>query len=102
MIGTETASEFFKTWEQSAAKWWDETLRAPQTLSGLGSALSGISSAKERWDRGLEQAWSTWRLPSAMDVERLHERIGELEDQLFALSAQLEGLSAPAPTKKTK
>ena len=101
MFGTKTAAKLAKTLEESAAKWWDRTLRAPRTLTGLGRVLGGASSVKERWDRSLEQAWSAWRLPSALDVERLHERIGELEEHLSELNVQLETFSthhASAPT----
>ncbi|MGE0710311.1 MAG: hypothetical protein AB7N76_13640 [Planctomycetota bacterium] len=89
MFATDATLEFVKATERAAAKWWDATLRAPRTLESLGSALTGLSGAKERLDRALEQTWSVWRLPTALDVERLHERLGELEEQLAEVSAQL-------------
>lgn len=68
--------------EEAAARWWDKTLRHPKTLSGLGLWLDGVSAWKAGWDRALERTWSAWRLPSAYDVERLHERLKELEERL--------------------
>ena len=105
MFGTEFVSKIFQTCEEKAASWWDRTLRAPTTLTGLGKTLSGVSLVKERWDRNLETAWGAWRLPSALDVERLHERLGELEDHICELNLQLETslaaqAQAAAPTAK--
>ena len=91
MFFTEATNEFFKASEAAAAKWWDATLRAPKTLETMGMALGGLSGAKERMDRTMEQAWSAWRLPTALDVERLHERMGELEEQIAELQIALEG-----------
>jgi len=96
MFGTKFVSKIFQTCEEKAASWWDQTLRAPRTLTGLGKTLTGVSTVKERWDRNLEQAWGAWRLPSALDVERLHERIGELEDHLCELNLQLEDFNRAA------
>lgn len=98
MFGTEFVSKIFQTCEEKAASWWDRTLRAPKTLTGLGKTLAGVSTVKERWDRNLEQTWGAWRLPSALDVERLHERIGELEDHLCELNVQLESFNAREQT----
>tara|TARA_B100000965_G_C19392856_1_gene669779 strand:- start:82 stop:420 length:339 start_codon:yes stop_codon:yes gene_type:complete len=91
MFFAEATSEFVKATEAAAAKWWDATLRAPKTLETMGMALGGLSGAKERMDRTMEQTWSAWRLPTALDVERLHERMGELEEQIAELQLALEG-----------
>ncbi len=85
----EKAGKLASAWEDAAARWWDEALRAPTTLEAMGGWLRGTSELKARWDRGLEQVWSGWRLPSALDVERVHERLGELEQQLVRLEERL-------------
>ena len=75
--------ELTKSWEEAASGWWDRTLRSPHTLEAMGGMLPAMCSAKERWDQALDEAWSRWRLPSASDVDRIHERIGEIPG-LFA------------------
>lgn len=84
---------FTKDWEQQAAKWWDATLRDQGTLEQMRAALLAVCAAKERSDQQLEQLWGAWRLPSATDVERLHERVGELDDRLARIEALLERLT---------
>ncbi|MCA8920238.1 MAG: hypothetical protein KDD82_00435 [Planctomycetes bacterium] len=76
--------------EQWAADWWSEHLRKPETLSGMGDMLGAMCTLKERWNKGLEQTWAHWRLPSALDMERLYERLGELEEHIARLEDQLE------------
>lgn len=91
--------EMQKAWETSAAKWWDQTLRAPETLDALGKSLGAACAAKERSDQALEQLWSNWRLPSSTDLERLHERVADLDERFGRIESLLERLvaqSAPA------
>ena len=94
----DTLTGFTKSCEDAASGWWDQHLRRPTTLERLGKQLNRMSALKARWDRTLEQSWATWRLPSALDVERLHERLGELEEQLVRvedlLAERARGTSA--------
>ena len=76
--------------EDRATQWWDKTLRDPKTLTGMGWTLRGMSAWKAGWDRWLELTWSSARLPSALDVERVYERLGELEDQLARLDGKIQ------------
>lgn len=63
----------------------------------MGWTLRGVSAWKAGWDRWLELTWSSARLPSALDVERVYERLGELEDQLARVSDKLDAdTSQPA------
>jgi len=62
----------------------------------MGDWLGALCTIKERWNTGLEQTWAQWRLPSALDMERLFERIGELEEQIARLEDQLD--EAPRQT----
>ncbi len=83
------SAEFTKSWEEAAGRWWDQTLRAPETLERMRGMLGDVCAAKERSDRALEDTWTAWRLPSAADVERLHERLGDLEDSLGRIESLL-------------
>lgn len=91
------SDEMQKAWEGAAARWWDQTLRAPETLEQLGKSLGAACAAKERSDQALEQLWSQWRLPSATDLERLHERVADVDERLGRIEALLERLLAAAP-----
>lgn len=95
---------FTKEWEQQAARWWDTTLRDQGTLEQMRSMLLGVCAAKERSDQALEQVWAAYRLPSATDLERLNERLGDIEDRLGrfedAIETLLERLPAPAAANK--
>ncbi|MCO5165589.1 MAG: hypothetical protein M9894_04365 [Planctomycetes bacterium] len=95
----QAAEAWQKEWEQQAARWWDATLREPPTLEGMRKALEGVCAAKERSDQALEQLWALYRLPTATDVERLHERLGDLEDGLARLQATVEALAERLPAK---
>jgi len=100
MIFNDRFSKLFTSgaerWEQWAADWWSDHLRKPETLKGMGDWLGALCTIKERWNTGLEQTWAQWRLPSALDMERLFERIGELEEQIARLEDQLD--EAPRQT----
>ncbi len=95
---------FTKEWEKAATQWWDATLQSPATLESLGAALNAACEAKERSDRALEQVWGQWRLASATDVERIHERLGEIDDRLAGIEALIRdpdaAPSADAETTK--
>lgn len=78
-----------KQWERQAASFWDKTLRHPRTLQNLGTVLTGVSTVKERTDRALEKWWEAWRLPSATDIERLYERMAELDEKLSRIDDRL-------------
>jgi hypothetical protein len=86
----EAMQSFTKGCERTAGKWWDGALRQPRTLESMGGWLNGVCTVKERSDQALEEHWARWRLPSATDVERLHERIGDLEQQLARVEDLLE------------
>jgi len=89
------ATDFQKQWEEAAGRWWDDHLRDPKTLDAMGQLLGGLSTLKERGDRALEDHWGRWRLPSAADVERLYERMGEVEESLARIEdLLLEGQEA--------
>lgn len=89
---TKQAEGFTKEWERSAQAWWDQALRSRETLEAMGAALGGMCAARERSDRALEQAWAAWRLPSASDVERVYERLGEVQEQLGEVAGRLAAL----------
>ncbi|MBI4577249.1 MAG: hypothetical protein HY722_13405 [Planctomycetes bacterium] len=78
-------------WEEAVSRWWDAALREPSAMAAMGQVLGAACALKERGDRALEQAWAAWRLPSAADVERVHERLESLEGRL----ARLEGGATP-------
>lgn len=92
---------FAKEWEQSAARFWDATLKDAKTLESLKQALTAVAAAKERSDQALEQHWSHWRLPTATDVERLAERIGDLDERMARIEELLLSMR-PAPAPKAK
>ena len=86
----ESMNAVTKEWEKAAATWWDATLRDPKTLEALGTNLNAMCTLKERTDRQLEELWGRYRLPSAADVERLHERLASIEDSLERVEDSLE------------
>jgi hypothetical protein len=90
----QAAEAFTKEWEKAASTWWDGTLRQESTLEGMRQALLGVCAAKERSDQALEQLWASYRLPSATDLERVHERVGEVEERVDEVFAQVAGLGA--------
>ncbi len=81
--------KLLKPLEDGITRFWDRALRKPFVLGGVGRYLNGVSGAKARWNRSLEDAWAGWRLPSSLDVERMHERIGELEAHILRLERNL-------------
>lgn len=93
----EAAEAFTKQWEKAAAGWWDGTLREPATLDAMRQALLAACAAKERSDQAIEQVWAQWRLPSATDVERLHERVGDLDERLARIETLLSRLAGGKP-----
>lgn len=99
---TKAAEAWQKEWEQQATRWWDATLREQGTLDLMRKSLEGVCAAKERSDQTLEQLWAAYRLPSATDVERLNERLGDIEDRLDRLQGVLETLveRLPAPAQR--
>ncbi|MDC3379332.1 hypothetical protein OAX78_03520 [Planctomycetota bacterium] len=101
---TKQTAAFTEQWEKAAQTWWDQTLRSPETLNGMGEMLNGLCDAKERGDRAMERLWASYRLPSAVDVERIHERQGELDERLARIEDLLEDLLAAktAPSKGTQ
>lgn len=92
-----SAEEATKAWEQAASRWWDETIRDPRTMEGMGAVLNALCAAKERSDRSLDEHWAGWRLASATDVQRIHERLGELQVQLDRIESLLGAAPAEAP-----
>lgn len=98
---TKAAEAWQKEWEQQATRWWDATLREQGTLDLMRKSLEGVCAAKERSDQALEQLWAMYRLPSATDVERLDQRLGDIEDRLDRLQDVIEALAErlPAPAK---
>lgn len=96
---TKAAEAWQKDWEQQATRWWDATLREQGTLEAMRKTLEGVCAAKERSDQALEQTWALYRLPSATDIERLNERLGDLEQGLERLQGLVEALAErlPAP-----
>ncbi len=88
---------FTKEWERQAARWWDETLRKPETLQGMGQMLDALCAAKEKSDEAAEQALAALRLPSITDVLRLQERVLDLDARMARIEGLLERLAAQAP-----
>lgn len=99
----QAAEQATKGWEEQAGRWWDETLRDPRTLEGMGKFLSAMCTAKERSDRALEEHWARLRLPSSTDLQRVYERLGEVQAQLDRIEEQLarqgQAPARPAPRK---
>jgi hypothetical protein len=75
--------------EDGITRFWDRALRNRFVLGGMGRSLNGISGARAWWNRSLEDAYAGWRLPSALDVERMHDRIGDLEAHILRLERAL-------------
>lgn len=92
--GTEQVKSFTDAWEKAATCWWDTMLHDAATLQGMGQAISALSALKERQNRAMEDLWSLVRLPTAADIERLHERLGDIERRLAALE---QGTPAAQP-----
>lgn len=93
-----------KEWEQHAARFWDTTLKDASTLDSLKNALTALAAAKEKSDQALEEHWARWRLPSSTDIERLAERISDLDERMARIEEHLVALraapaKAPAPAK---
>lgn len=91
---TEAWTGFTKKWEALLGERWQAALRDKALLEKLGGSLSALSFFKERRDRALERFWEECRLPSAADVERVYERLGELQERIDELE---EAIAAPLP-----
>jgi hypothetical protein len=89
-------ASFVKEMEESAGRMWEKTIKDPRTLESMGSMLTFLCGAKERSDRALEEAWAHARLPSAADVQRLFERLGEIDERLARLEERLATPEAAA------
>ena len=95
---SEQLKQLQQSWDQAAQSWWSDYLRQPETLAQMGKSLNGLCEQKERWDRMAEDHWGRMRLASAGDLERLHARIGELEDTILRLEDALQQQQAPVLT----
>jgi hypothetical protein len=70
-----------------------------------GFMLSAKAGLERRRRELLRRAWHAWNLPASSDVERLTQRLGELERRLRDLGAALEDDrlgpgTGPVPPKK--
>ena len=66
-----------------------------------GFVLSAKAGLERRRRELLRRAWHAWNLPAGSDVERLTQRVVELERRLRDLSAALDGdRPGPVPSKK--
>lgn len=93
-----------KTWETISAPWqklakdyekasgaFFETLQnSPSQLNLVGKSLKTMSRTKAHLDSNMEKFWESFRMVSAGDIERVYERLGEIQDRLDQLSETLE------------
>ena len=82
--------------EALASQALERLVAHPKVIAANGVVLRGLARWKRGVDRGFEQSWESVRLPSALDIDRVYERLGDLEGQLARLERQL-GVLASLP-----
>jgi hypothetical protein len=104
--GRRAAAELYQQWERSMGAWWDQVLASPAVLSTMGRGLSAQSTARQQYERAVEEQLARLHLPTRGDLVRmtriatlLEEKLLQQEDTLLALREELaearsEALSA--------
>jgi hypothetical protein len=94
--GRRAAAELYQHWERAMGTWWDEVLASPAVLSTMGRGLSAQSTARQQYERAVEEQLARLHLPTRGDLVRmtriatlLEEKLLQQEDTLLALREEL-------------
>lgn len=74
--------EAVKDYEQAANAFFQNLSEAPSQLNLVGQTLKTASTVKEQSDRAMEKVLEAMRVPSSADIERLYERLGDIDARL--------------------
>lgn len=79
-----------KDYEKASGAFFETLQNSPSQLNLVGKSLKTVSKTKARIDSNMEKFWESFRMVSAGDIERVYERLGEIQDRLDQLSESLE------------
>ena len=82
-----------KDYEKASSAFLQSLQNSPSQLNLVGQSLKTLSTVKARIDQNLEKFWESFRMVSAADIERVYERLGDIQDRLDELSETLESQS---------
>ncbi|MCK6591478.1 MAG: hypothetical protein HUU21_25515 [Polyangiaceae bacterium] len=85
-----TPGKAFTWWETKATKVFEKLAHNDMYLNFAGRSMERTFRAHAETVRALEQFWHLFRLPTSTDVVDLREQVHHLNDQVEAMSAQME------------
>lgn len=80
----------FAWWETRATRVMERLAQNDLYLNLAGRMMERTFRTHEEWVRGMEDLLRLVRLPTATDMVELREQVHHLNDQVEAMSAQLE------------
>lgn len=93
------SNDFYKQWEQSMTRWWDQVLDSPAFLDNMGKNASGYAKARSSYQRSMDDLAEKMHVPGKSDMVRLarictllEERLLKQEDQLLGMQDRLDVL----------
>ena len=93
--------KMIETGEQRVGKLATQLLSNEMLMGALQKTVSAALEAKGRVERNVQNVLSTMHIPTAGDVQRLQDKIDELErvfEGLSAKIAELQKREAPLPS----
>jgi len=91
------SNEFYKQWEQSMTRWWDQVLDSPAFLEAMGKNAAGYARARSSYQKSMDEFAEKMHVPGKGDMVRLarictllEEHLLKQEDQILKLQDQLE------------
>lgn len=79
-----------KDYEKASGAFFESLQNSPSQLNLVGKSLKTMSKTKARLDNNMEKFWESFRMVSAADIERVYERLGEIQDRLEELGERIE------------
>lgn len=93
------SNDFYKQWESSMTRWWDQVLESPAFLDGMGKNAAGYAKARGAWQKQMDEMADKMHLPGKADLVRLarictmlEERLLQQEDRILELHDRMVGL----------
>lgn len=89
-LGQGPAGKVYKEWESWFSQHFDRLARNESFLAQISKALEGSFVMKSQMDRWVDASIKSMRLPSARDVEAVHERLNDIERRMASLGDRFE------------
>ena len=83
------SNDFYKQWESSMTRWWDQVLESPAFLDGMGKNAAGYAKARGAWQKQMDEMADKMHLPGRADLVRLARICTMLEERLLQQEERL-------------